>query len=136
MIGEWKGFLPVSGDVVIVEDDPVLRALMEDILEGIRARCVAFESADDALMHVLGSHGQCGLLITDHGVPGQIDGTELSHMFRAKWPNIPVIITSGYELDIGTLPEGVSYLQKPWTIDSLIQTVGNLLQPGIPVSRA
>lgn len=136
MIAEWKGFLPISEDVVIVEDDPVLRALMEDILEGIRARCVAFESADDALMHVLESHGQCGLLIADHGVPGQIDGTELSHMFRAKWPSIPVIITSGYELDIGTLPDGVSYLQKPWTIDSLIQTVGNLLQPGIPVSRA
>jgi DNA-binding NtrC family response regulator len=136
VIAEWKGFLPISGDVVIVEDDPVLRSLMADILRGIRAKCVTFESADDALMHVLESHGKCGLLITDHGVPGQIDGTELSHMFRAKWPDIPVILTSGYELELGTLPDGVAYLRKPWTMDSLIQTVGNLLQPDIPVSRA
>lgn len=79
---------------------------------------------------------QCGLLITDHGVPGQIDGTELSHMFRAKWRDISVILNSGYELELGTLPDVVAYLQKPWTIDSLIQTVGNRLQPDIPVSRA
>jgi DNA-binding NtrC family response regulator len=134
-MGEWKGILPVNGDVVIVEDDPVLRSLMTDILKGIRANCVSFETADDALMHVLESHGHCALLIADHGVPGQIQGTELVSMVRARWPEIPVILTSGYFLPPESLPEGVVYLQKPWDIDVLINTIAELLQPGVPVSR-
>lgn len=135
VIAEWQGMLPISGEIVIVEDDPVLRPLMAHILGDVRAKCVAFSSADDALMHVLGSHCNCGLLIADHGVPGQIQGTELARMFRAKWPKTPVIITSGYELDVATLPSDVAYLQKPWTIDSLMKTIADLVQPGIIVSR-
>jgi DNA-binding NtrC family response regulator len=131
----WKGMLPVSGDIVIVEDDPVLRPLMSDILKGTRANCVSFETADDALMHVLDSHGQCALLIADHGVPGQIQGTELATMVRSKWPTIPVILTSGYFLLSNDIPAGVVYLQKPWDIDVLVNTIADLLQPGIAVSR-
>lgn len=131
----WRGILPVNGDVVIVEDDPVLRPLMTDILQGLRANCVSFETADDALMHLLESRGDCALLIADHGVPGQIQGTELATMVRDKWPTVPVIITSGYVLNPEDLPEGVVYLQKPWDIDVLIETIGELLQPGVPVFR-
>ena len=130
-----KGILPVSGDVVVVEDDPVLRPLMIDILQEIRGTCVAFETADDALLHMLESQGNCALLIADHGVPGQIRGTELAVMVKHKWPDIPVIITSGYELCTDDLPEGVVYLQKPWGIDVLVDNIAHLLQPGIPLFR-
>lgn len=131
----WIGMMPIVGDIVIAEDDPVLRSLMTDIFRGSRARCVSFETPDDALMHMLASHGDCALLIADHGVPGQIQGTELATMIRTKWPTIPLIITSGYFLRSEDLPEGVSYLQKPWDIDVLVQTVAGVLQPGVPVAR-
>lgn len=131
-----QGMLPINGDIVVVEDDDILRPLMVDILSGIRAKIVAFPTADDALMHVLDSHGHCSVLIADHGVPGQLNGTELAAMFRAKWPRIAVIVTSGYELEPETLPDGVAYLQKPWAVDQLIKTIANMLQPGIPVTAA
>jgi DNA-binding NtrC family response regulator len=127
---ELDDILSMSGDVVIVEDDTTLGPLMVEMLEDIRARCVLFQKADDALAHVLGSHGNCGLLITDHGVPGQIRGAELAAMFRKKWPETPVILTSGYALEAVTLPPGVIYLQKPWPIDTLVRAVAGLLQPG------
>jgi DNA-binding NtrC family response regulator len=134
VITDWNGLLPISGDIVVVEDDEILRPLMADILSGIRAKVVTFVTADDALMHVLDSHGHCSLLIADHGVPGQLRGTELAAMFKAKWPRIAVIVTSGYELDPRSLPEGVAYLQKPWAVTELMTTIGDLLQPGIPVT--
>lgn len=133
---DWKGMLPVNGEIVLVEDDYILRPLMMDILQGIQARCVAFETGDDALMHVLASHGDCALLVADHGLPGQIQGIELAQMFKAKWPQIPVILTSGYVLHPDDLPEGVVYLQKPWDIDVFVRKIGDLLQPGAAVSRA
>ena len=135
MIADWNGLLPLSGDVVVVEDDEILRPLMQDILSGIDARVVTFGTADDALIHVLDNHGYCSLLIADHGVPGQLRGTELAAMFKAKWPHIAVIVTSGYELDLETLPDGVAYLQKPWAVSELMQTVGDLLQPSVPLKR-
>jgi DNA-binding NtrC family response regulator len=131
----WSGLLPISGEVVIVEDDASLPPIIVEALEEFRAKCLVFRSADDALSHALSSHRKCALLITDHGVPGDINGTRLAEIFRAKWPNVPVVITSGYELDTDTLPGGIRYLQKPWAIDSLIEIVAGLVQPGIPVTR-
>lgn len=133
---DWYGMLPISGDVVVVEDDPALGPLMVDILGGIRAECILFTTGDDALAHVLESHGHCGLLITDHGLPGQLQGAELVKMFRAKWPKVPIILTSGYALEPETFPAGVVYLQKPWPIELLVKTVADLLQPGIPLFRS
>jgi DNA-binding NtrC family response regulator len=123
--------LPINGDIVVVEENDLLRQLMADILAGIHARVISFEKADDALMHVLDSHGHCSLLIVDHSGPKQIPGLELAKIFRAKWPMTPVILTSGYELDLSDLPPGVIYLQKPWPVGKLIETIAHLLQPGI-----
>lgn len=126
--------LPISGEIVVVEDDDLLRGLMTDVLSEIRAKVVMFSTADEALDHVLSSHGHCSILITDHGLPGQLNGTQLAATFRAKWPRIAVIVTSGYELDLESLPDGAVYLQKPWAISKLISTIAAMTQPGVPVS--
>jgi len=45
----WKGLLPIHGEIIVIEDDPTLRSLMEDIVAEIGAKVVAFDTADDAL---------------------------------------------------------------------------------------
>lgn len=132
MTSDWSEVNLSRGEVVVVEDDPLIRTLIVEILEGIRGQIVTFPTADDALAHLLESDGTCSLLITDHGLPGKIRGTTLAEMLRTKWPDIPVIITSGYELDPSSLPAGVAYLQKPWSTDRLITTVVDALQQGTP----
>lgn len=135
LIANWEGLLPIVGDVVVVEDDEILRALMIDILDDIGASSQAFGSADDALMHMLSGRDKCVMVIADHGVPGQIKGTEFASMVAQKWPGTPTILTSGYELDASTVPAGVIYLQKPWSVDLLVLAIAELLQPGVPVRR-
>lgn len=130
----WKGKLPVSGEIVVVEDDDILREVLEDALSDLRAKVVIFSTADAAFKHVLDSHGHCSVLITDHGVPGRLNGTQLAETFRAKWPSIGLIVTSGYALDPESLPRDTVYLQKPWAINQLISAIAMLVQPGVPVS--
>lgn len=126
---------PVDGEIVIVEDDDLLRDLMQIILEDVGARCVAFATADDALFHLLQSGSQCALIITDHGLPGQVQGAELAELVRGRWPEKPIIITSGWTSTFIGLPESTTFLPKPWTLESLVMAVADLLQPGVPVTK-
>ena len=71
----WEGLLPIQGEIVVVEDDPTLRLLMVDIVSEIGATVRQFDSADDALTYLLQAHEKCRMVIADHGVPGQIQGT-------------------------------------------------------------
>lgn len=135
MLTNWEGFLPIEGVVIIVEDDDMLRALLIQIIKDLGAAHHAFASADEALMHMLAKPEDFALVVTDHGVPGQIKGAEYLHMVAQRWPQLPTILTSGYELEASVVPEGTLYIQKPWTIDNLVIALASLLQPGVPVQR-
>lgn len=131
----FDGVLPIDGEIIVVEDEVTLCELTADILSEIGAKCVAFTNADDALVYLLQSHAKCALVIVDHGLPGQIQGAELVDMIGVKWPAIPAIITSGWTAEFLNLPADTRFLQKPWSIEGLVTTVAELLQPGIPVTK-
>ena len=131
----WEGLLPIQGEIIVIEDDPTLRSLMEDIVAEIGAKAVAFDTADDALTYLLEAHDQCQLVIADHGVPGQIQGIEFIEMVRGRWPYISAILTSGYLIDPTTVPPSTIYLHKPWSLDDLVIAVASLLQPDQPIRK-
>ncbi|MDQ0121550.1 DNA-binding NtrC family response regulator [Pseudomonas lini] len=123
---------PIDGEIVVVEDDALLRSLVLEILMEVGAHCVAFGNADDALIHMLTSHTRCALIIADHGLPGQIQGAELAALAHSRWPEIPAIITSGWSDTFIGLPPTTNFLAKPWTLEGLVMAVANTLQPGVP----
>lgn len=131
----WEGLLPISGKVVVIEDDQTLRLLMADILREIGAESLAFETADDALTYLLEAHTPCPLVVVDHALPGQIQGAEFIEMVKGKWPTTGSILISGYLLEPATVPRGTKYLQKPWTLDDFVMTVAEVLQPGYPLRK-
>lgn len=136
MYVNWEGLLPIRGGIIIVEDDPTLRELMVNIVEEVGAKALAFETADDALTYLLQAHDECRLVIADHGVPGQIQGTEFIEMVRGRWPTIASILTSGALIDPASVPPSTIYLHKPWSLDDLIGAMASLLQPGFPIQKA
>jgi DNA-binding NtrC family response regulator len=135
LIASWDGKLPFDGDVILVEDDATLLSLMKEILEDIGGTCYSFPCADDALIRMLSSGRSPGLVVADHGVPGQIKGVEFTSMVTQRWPGTPTILTSGYSAEAFEVPESVIYLQKPWSLDGLVQSIVELLQPGIALRR-
>jgi len=117
-----------SFQVVIVEDDPLLGGILADLLDDRGARIVSYASADDALVGQLGAP-KPDLLIADHLVPGQLKGADLVALLLSRWPGLPAIVTTGYGYGIGEgLPEGVVYLQKPWSIEALEAAIRQSLQ--------
>ncbi|QQD25924.1 response regulator [Pseudomonas simiae] len=129
----WEELLPIRGEIIVVEDDPSLLMIMVDIVSEIGATVRQFDSADDALTYLLQNHEKCRMVIADHVVPGQIQGTEFVEMVKGRWPSVEAILTSGYALDLSTLPPGIIYLHKPWSLDELVISVATLLQPGHPL---
>jgi DNA-binding NtrC family response regulator len=132
----WEGLLPIRGEIIVIEDDPTLRELMVNIVEEVGAKAIAFETADEALTYLLRSQSECRLVIADHGVPGQIKGTEFIEMVTGRWPSIAAILTSGYLIDPASLPPSIIYLHKPWSLDDLIVAIASLLQPDVPTHNA
>lgn len=132
--------LSLSGKtVVVVEDDPTLQALLVEILIELGAACDAFDNAEDALIHLMGLGSDCSLIVVDHGVPGSIKGMEFISMAHERWPRLPAILTSGYQLDPSQVTPPVTYLFKPWSIDELAEAINQALSsasvpPALPAS--
>ncbi|VVO61023.1 response regulator [Pseudomonas fluorescens] len=126
---------PIDGEIVIVEDDALLRDLMREILVDVCAQCVAFGTADDALIYLLQSSTRCALIIADHGLPGQVQGAELAELVRDRWPEIPIVITSGWTNTFIGLPSSTNFLPKPWTLEGLVMAVADLLESGVPDTK-
>lgn len=130
---EWVMRLDIEGlslsgkAVIVIEDDPTLRTLLVEILTELGAACSAFDNAEDALINMLGLKDECSLLVVDHGVPGSIQGMEFISMAHERWPGLPAVLTSGYQLDASQVTPPVTYLFKPWSIDELANAINKAL---------
>lgn len=120
-------------NIVVVEDDRILRQLMIDILTEMGATCLEFEAADDALIHLLNTPEIYNLLITDHSLPGQLSGADLVEMISRKWPKLPMILTTGVDNNFAWLPSNVIFLKKPWRLEQLVASVSTLVDPALMV---
>jgi two-component system cell cycle sensor histidine kinase/response regulator CckA len=67
-------------------------------------------------------------------MPNGVSGGELGTRLRAEHPDLRVIYTSGYSIDLVgrevELREGYNFLQKPYPPRKLVQTVRQLLDSG------
>lgn len=116
--------------LVLVEDDPLLGAILVDILESEGYTCSLFGTADDALVWMLKHGDSARLIISDHGTPGQLTGAELSVLVFSKWPLVPFILMSGHELaSIKDVDAHVRWLAKPWGVTTLLTLVHQVLEP-------
>lgn len=108
--------------ILLVEDEPAIRDLIEIMLEGLPVEITSVCTADEGLLAL---HSQpWSLIITDVQTPGKAKGFHLATAARQHLPQVQVIVMSGYNDDIGVpLPPGVSFLAKPWRLDDFYALV-------------
>jgi two-component system response regulator AtoC len=108
--------------VLVVDDDPSLRFLMQEILEGRGLQVTAAEGPEEALALI----DQVDVVVSDYAMP-EMDGLEFHQRIRAINPALPfILITSqGSErLAVRALMQGAyHYLRKPFDNDELFYTV-------------
>jgi PAS domain S-box-containing protein len=117
-----------QGEVVVVEDEAVVRAL---IVEVLHERGYQVLEADDGPggLAVLDSTGRVDLLITDIGLPG-LNGRQLVDTARLKRPALKVLFMTGYAETAaaqGFLDKDMRMMAKPFTIDSLSREIHAIL---------
>src|SRR6187431_2655170 len=81
-------------NVLVVEDEMVLRMRAVDIVEDAGFTAVEAVSADEALT-ILESRTDIALLFSDIQMPGTMDGLKLAHAVHDRWPSIKIILVSG-----------------------------------------
>jgi CheY-like chemotaxis protein/PAS domain-containing protein len=126
---------PAAETVLVVEDDPGIRALMRKIL--LRQGFVVLEAASgqESLELAQQRQGPIQLLITDLMMP-EMGGREVAERLKAARPDLKVVFISGYTDDpvirSGQLPEGAVFLQKPFTLGALLDKVRDALGHDTP----
>ncbi len=110
--------LPAQGTVLSVENSRDVAEVTAALLEQVGYRVVRAEDATEALRH-LQQGIAFDLLLSDIVMPGAIDGMGLAEMCRRRFPDIAVLLTSGFS-DAARAADGrFDILRKPFELSAL-----------------
>lgn len=118
--------------VMVVEDDDMVRELVVRVLEHLGCTVLAARTGEACLELLARHEGPLHLLLTDVVVPG-LSGRELSERVARTFPAVKVVFMSGYTRDLvtrhGIPDDGFSFLQKPFSVATLVAKLGEVLDP-------
>ena len=113
--------------ILFVDDNPSVRALVQDTLRSSNYRVLNAVNSDDALRISDDYPGLIQLLISDLVMPPFMSGNELATCIRFTRPDIKVLYISGYSANDGVTDEvgdgKADFLPKPFAPDLLLDKV-------------
>jgi len=117
-----------SLSILVVDDEPAVRETLAEMLEAMGHRVLLAESGQIALRTLAGN--DCDLVFTDLAMP-EMDGWETTREIRKRWPEMNVVLVTGY--GTGTVPppgedslvNGI--IGKPFDFSQISQTITNIL---------
>lgn len=110
--------------VLIVDDEPLIRETVSELLSGAGLATLEATNSLEALEMLNKNGHRVGVLLTDIRMPGGMDGIDLARVAQRTWPWIRVIIMSGhYESGPGGLPCDARFIAKPWQAQDVINNV-------------
>jgi DNA-binding response OmpR family regulator len=122
---------PGDETVLLVEDEPEVRSLVERILKTQGYTVVTAANPDAALEVAREFKGTIQVMVTDVVMPG-MSGLQLAERLMPTRPNMRVLFVSGYTNEAighhGVLDPGTAFLQKPFTPNALARKVREVLE--------
>ena len=116
--------------IAVVEDDVSVRTAAASMLRWLGYRVHACANGAEALAQVPALLMPPALLITDVIMPG-MNGRELATQLRERLPGLKVLYASGYTHNViahqGVLDEGIEFLSKPYSLETLGRRVREVL---------
>ena len=118
---------PANARILVVEDEPLVRAYVADVLRDQGYDAVEAENADAALE--LLKSDEFNLIVTDIEMPGTLNGIELAWASEARNPHLPVVVMSGRMLPRRSdLPTGARFVAKPFAPETLLLVITDALR--------
>ncbi|MDH3404217.1 MAG: ATP-binding protein [Acidobacteriota bacterium] len=130
---------PPAARILVVEDEEAVRRLTVLALSRAGFRVSAASGGAEALSSYLDDCDSIELLITDVLMP-DMDGVELAARFQSRRPGMRVLFVSGYPAETlrereAILPASVRILEKPFSLDVLVERAREALAPEISAAK-
>jgi PAS domain S-box-containing protein len=112
--------------ILLAEDEPAIRRMITEMLEGQGYTVLAAETPGEALRLATMAVGKVHLLLSDIIMP-EMNGQDLANQLTGIFPHLKVLFMSGFTADAiahhCVLDRDVHFLQKPFSIKDLIAMV-------------
>jgi PAS domain S-box-containing protein len=117
--------------ILLVEDESPVRWTVRNVLERYGYRVLEAAAGVEALAVWHQHQNDIALLLTDVVMPAGLTGQELADKFKFQKPDLKVIYTSGYSVQVAGkglhLLDGLTFLQKPFDAEKLALAVRKCL---------
>jgi PAS domain S-box-containing protein len=108
-------------NVLLVEDNESVGAFALALLTELGQSATWATHAEAALQLLDERHEAFDIVFSDVVMPG-VSGIELGHEIRRRWPDLPVVLTSGYSHVLAEEgSHGFELLQKPYSVEGLLK---------------
>jgi two-component system cell cycle sensor histidine kinase/response regulator CckA len=122
--------------VLIAEDEPMVRDIMARTLRDCGYSVLEAANGQEAMRLLQTETRRVSLIVADVVMP-DMGGREMAARVAERWPDLPVLFTSGYTgLDVvrrGLLEEGREFLQKPLAPEALTRKVREMVDARVPI---
>lgn len=109
--------------ILIVEDEPIQRLDLIDLVQGAGFETVDAWDADHAVS-ILEERTDITIVVTDIDMPGSMDGMKFAAAIRDRWPPIEIIVTTaGKKPSADTMPARSILIPKPINGQELVDAL-------------
>jgi CheY-like chemotaxis protein len=108
------------GTALVVENDEMQRMLVSVLLGESEMDVIACKSGEAAMLVLETAGDSVSLVFTDVELAGIMDGIELAHVARMRFPEVRIVVTSG-DPHARELPDGTTFMVKPWSPIDLLR---------------
>jgi CheY-like chemotaxis protein len=113
----------VGNKVLVVDDEVFVRMLVADVLDEAGLAVIEASGAQAALLQ-LEQHDDVRVLFTDINMPPGMNGLELAEQVHQRWPEIGLVVASGYERPTpDQIEDSGIFVPKPFRPDDIISAV-------------
>lgn len=120
----------VKRKILVIDDEELIRSVMEDLLYEIGYDCLSFSNAYEAIKYYEKNHEQVDLIICDMIMPG-LSGKDTYYELIKINQNLKFILLSGYsmnEVDDLFRTQISDFISKPVSISSLENSINKILK--------
>jgi two-component system, response regulator PdtaR len=112
--------------VLVVEDEPLIRTLVVDVLAEKGLDVSEASTADEALA-VMTLRPEVKVLFSDINMPGELSGLDLAREVHHRWPKVQLMLTSGRARTLKEdLPDAGVFISKPYDIEAIAERIYRL----------
>jgi CheY-like chemotaxis protein len=108
--------------VLVAEDDVLVRMVISDYLRDCGYHVIEAGTADEALTVLEKADVRIHALFSDVQMPGKLDGFDLARLVGERWPDVKIVLASGYSPKIEAAQElctGPNFFNKPYRVSDI-----------------